>query len=156
MGINRAIVYAAFGNKEDLFKKAIDRYAQGPGCHVKVALDKPGLRAPDRAALQGDAGDLVTNRRPAAVHGPRGLGVRRIGRPRSGRELVKRRAASEAASQALSRALAEGDLPPSSDRPPLLATSSPSPTEWPCRRRGARPRPTNAQFAKMAIRACPA
>src|ERR1700733_4425852 len=32
MGINRPSLYAAFGNKEALFRKAIDRYAQGPGC----------------------------------------------------------------------------------------------------------------------------
>src|SRR5712671_3461480 len=30
MGINRPSLYAAFGNKETLFGKALDRYAQGP------------------------------------------------------------------------------------------------------------------------------
>ena len=30
MGINRPSLYAAFGNKEELFRKALDRYAEGP------------------------------------------------------------------------------------------------------------------------------
>ncbi len=37
MGINRPSLYAAFGNKEALFRKAIDRYIQGPACHVGIA-----------------------------------------------------------------------------------------------------------------------
>jgi AcrR family transcriptional regulator len=32
MGINRPSLYAAFGNKEELFRRALDRYAEkGPG-----------------------------------------------------------------------------------------------------------------------------
>ena len=31
MGINRPSLYAAFGNKEALFRKALDRYIEGPG-----------------------------------------------------------------------------------------------------------------------------
>src|SRR5262249_35563071 len=30
MGINRPSLYAAFGNKEQLFRKAVDRYQTGP------------------------------------------------------------------------------------------------------------------------------
>src|SRR5437870_6112231 len=30
MGINRPSLYAAFGNKEQLFRKALDRYQTGP------------------------------------------------------------------------------------------------------------------------------
>ncbi len=30
MGINRPSLYAAFGNKEDLFRKVLDRYTSGP------------------------------------------------------------------------------------------------------------------------------
>ena len=31
MGINRPSLYAAFGNKEELFRKALDRYAERAG-----------------------------------------------------------------------------------------------------------------------------
>src|SRR5947207_15951363 len=44
MGINRPSLYAAFGNKEELFKKALDRYAQGPAGYVCRALQAPTAR----------------------------------------------------------------------------------------------------------------
>src|SRR5437867_5809784 len=45
MGINRPSLYAAFGNKETLFRKALDRYAAGPAAYVHAALDEPTARA---------------------------------------------------------------------------------------------------------------
>src|SRR5438445_3107154 len=44
MGINRPSLYAAFGNKESLFRKALDRYAEGPGSYVRDALEEPTAR----------------------------------------------------------------------------------------------------------------
>jgi AcrR family transcriptional regulator len=41
MGINRPSLYAAFGNKEALFRRAIDRYVAGPASHVRQALARP-------------------------------------------------------------------------------------------------------------------
>src|SRR5262245_59406118 len=38
MGINRPSLYAAFGNKEELFRKALDRYVQGPAAYTYEAL----------------------------------------------------------------------------------------------------------------------
>ena len=35
MGINRPSLYAAFGNKEALFRKALDRYAEGPAAYTR-------------------------------------------------------------------------------------------------------------------------
>ena len=43
MGINRPSLYAAFGNKEELFRKALDRYGQRMGC-VNEALSGPVAR----------------------------------------------------------------------------------------------------------------
>ena len=46
MGINRPSLYAAFGNKEELFRLALDRYqAFGPGAEVGAALRLPTARA---------------------------------------------------------------------------------------------------------------
>ena len=39
MGINRPSLYAAFGNKEDLFRKVLDRYVGGPGAYAADALN---------------------------------------------------------------------------------------------------------------------
>ena len=43
MGINRPSLYAAFGNKEQLFHKALDRYQTGPQSFVNEAFKKPTL-----------------------------------------------------------------------------------------------------------------
>src|SRR5437870_1873268 len=34
MGINRPSLYAAFGNKENLFRESLDRYENGPAAYV--------------------------------------------------------------------------------------------------------------------------
>ena len=38
MGITRLSMYAAFGNKESLFRQALDRYFQGPASYLKWRL----------------------------------------------------------------------------------------------------------------------
>src|SRR5437868_12074697 len=62
MGINRPSLYAAFGNKESLFRKAMDRYAQGPSAYVLKSLDEPTARGAADRLLHGVI-DLVTNPR---------------------------------------------------------------------------------------------
>src|SRR5262245_1494710 len=116
MGINRPSLYAAFGNKEGLFRKALDRYAEGPAAYVRHALSAPTARAVAERLL-GGAIDLATDRR-----NPRGClmvqGALACGEAAESvrRELVARRAATEAAvRRRFERAVAEGDLPADSD-----------------------------------------
>ena len=53
MGINRPSLYAAFGNKEALFRLAFDRYADGPAAYTREALEAPTARGvPSRARDQ--------------------------------------------------------------------------------------------------------
>jgi AcrR family transcriptional regulator len=112
LGINRPSLYAAFGSKEELFRKALDRYAEGPTAHVHAALEEPTARAVAERLL-GRAIELVTDRRNpggcllvqgALACGEAAESVRK--------ELVARRLAGEAAiGERLERALSEGDLP---------------------------------------------
>jgi AcrR family transcriptional regulator len=112
MGINRPSLYAAFGNKESLFRKVMDRYSEGPADYVRVALDEPTARGVAERLLLG-AVDLLTNpRNPGgclAVHGALACGneaqpIRR--------ELIARRIKREATLRLrFGRAKAEGDLP---------------------------------------------
>src|SRR5262249_12165259 len=44
-GINRPSLYAAFGNKESLFRKALARYLDGPAAYAREALEEPTARA---------------------------------------------------------------------------------------------------------------
>lgn len=112
MGINRPSLYAAFGNKEALFRKAIDRYLEGPSCHVRESLAAPTARTAVEQLLERSI-ELVTDTR-----NPRGCflvqGALACGDTASAlrRELSKRRAASETAlRERFERAQAEGDLP---------------------------------------------
>jgi AcrR family transcriptional regulator len=116
MGINRPSLYAAFGSKEELFRKALDRYAEGPAAYVRAALDEPTARAVAERLL-GGALDRVADRR-----NPRGClmvqGALACGEAAESirRELASRRSASVAAlRQRFERAFAEGDLPADSD-----------------------------------------
>src|SRR5271156_2944249 len=45
MGINRPSLYAAVGNKAQLFPKALDRYQTGPMSFLAEALRQPTARA---------------------------------------------------------------------------------------------------------------
>src|SRR5260370_3196084 len=112
MGINRPSLYAGFGDKEGLFRKALDRYVHGPGAYVREALSQPTARAVVERLFQG-AGDSLT-----CPDKPRGClyvqGALACGKEADSirRELISRRAAGEAEiHRRLKRAKAEGDLP---------------------------------------------
>src|SRR5437764_6531202 len=116
MGINRPSLYAAFGSKEGLFRKALDRYAEGPAAYVREALREPTARAVAERLLGGGI-DLLTGPR-----NPRGClmvqGALACGEAAESvrRELASRRLGSEVAvRQRFERALAEGDLPADAD-----------------------------------------
>jgi len=112
MGINRPSLYAAFGNKEALFRKALDRYEAGRGGFRHEALSEPAVRTAVEQLLRGTADFLADRRNPQGclmIQGALACGedaepVRQ--------ELIARRAAGEAEiRERLERAKAEGDLP---------------------------------------------
>jgi len=116
MGINRPSLYAAFGDKEGLFRKALDRYSDRSATCFGEALNQPTARAVVERLLQGAAESLSDPRNPRGclyVQGALACGkdadcIRR--------ELISRRAAGEVEIyQRLKRAKAEGDLPPDSN-----------------------------------------
>jgi len=116
MGINRPSLYAAFGSKEELFRKALDRYVEGPGAFVGEALNEPTARAVAQRLLDGTI-DLVTDRR-----NPRGClivqGALACGETAESvrREVAARRVAGEVAvRERFEQARADGDLPPEAD-----------------------------------------
>lgn len=116
MRINRPSLYAAFGNKEALFRKALDRYAKGPTAFFDAALRAPTARVVAERLLRGTI-DLLTNPRTpsgcllvqsALACGDEADSIRK--------ELASRRAAGEAAlSRRFQRAKREGDLPAQAD-----------------------------------------
>jgi AcrR family transcriptional regulator len=53
MGINRPSLYAAFGNKEELFKRALDLYQSEKLAYVGKALEAPTGKEVARRLLEG-------------------------------------------------------------------------------------------------------
>jgi AcrR family transcriptional regulator len=111
MGINRPSLYAAFGNKEALFRKALDRYAEARLAFTREALAEPTARAVVERLLLGSVDAQTPPRGPRgclAVQGALACGPEAVAIQR---ELAARRAAGEAAlRERLERAQREGDL----------------------------------------------
>ncbi|HBK45136.1 MAG TPA: TetR family transcriptional regulator [Xanthomonadaceae bacterium] len=53
MGINRASMYAAFGNKEALFRQVLDRYEREKSAYMLDALQQPTARGVAEQLLRG-------------------------------------------------------------------------------------------------------
>ena len=60
MGISRPSLYAAYGNKEELFRKALERYGEGPSSYEREALAQPTAREVAEGLLRG-AADVQTD-----------------------------------------------------------------------------------------------
>jgi AcrR family transcriptional regulator len=122
MGISRPSLYAAFGNKETLFRLALDRYAElGPGAIQRAALAEPTARRVVEMLLRSAAAGLTDPGHPAgcmAVQGALSCGE---ASDAIRQELSERRSAGEMElRQRFERARSEGDIAPDSD-PAALA-----------------------------------
>jgi AcrR family transcriptional regulator len=116
MGINRPSLYAAFGNKENLFRLAMHRYMDGKACHVVEAVKEVTARQVAEKLLYGGI-DLVTA--PKNPHGcfmvQGALACSDEAEPIR-KEMAKNRQDGESLVRCrLQRAQAEGDLPPDAD-----------------------------------------
>ena len=114
MRINRPSLYAAFGNKEQLFRKVLDRYMDGPVAYFGKALAAPKARDVVEEIFLGTARMADDPQHSSRMpDGSRRVGVRRCS---ARKEVAARRAAAEAAlRRRLQRAKREGDLPKNSD-----------------------------------------
>jgi AcrR family transcriptional regulator len=112
VGVNRPSLYAAFGDKEALFRKALDRYLNGPAAYTQEALKEPTARAVVERLLRG-ATDLNTApRNPGGCLTVQGALACGEAADSIRQELAVYRAAGEAAlRRRFRRAKSEGDLP---------------------------------------------
>ena len=112
MGITRPSLYACFGNKEALFRKAFDLYERDKLSYVGCALEAPTARGVAERLLRGSLAINCSDGEPQGC-----LGV--ISSVTCGAEaesvrgeVIARRASSDAALvERFARAKAEGDLP---------------------------------------------
>lgn len=121
MGISSPSLYAAFGNKETLFRQAVDRYASKHSCFIEKALAAPTARETAAAVLLGSVEFMTRRGQPKGCLIVQGaLSGDEASEPVK-RELIRRRhETEEALRQRFERAVAEGDLPTGAD-PAALA-----------------------------------
>lgn len=112
MGITRPSLYAAFGNKESLFRKALDLYEIEKMAYMGEALEKPTARAVAEHLLRGSMENQMSSCEPRGC-----LGV--ISSVACGSEaesireevLARGKVAKQALIDRFDRAKADGDLP---------------------------------------------
>jgi AcrR family transcriptional regulator len=121
-GVNVPSLYAAFGNKEALFKATLDRYMRQEASYLPEAMKAPTLREAVDRALQGAMNLAEAHGRPggcmlvqgALAVGPTAETIRTT--------LTGKRAAAEACVLIrLYEARTDGDLPPDCDPVALAA-----------------------------------
>jgi AcrR family transcriptional regulator len=116
MGINRPSLYATFGSKEQLFRRAFARYHEAKVATARAALRQPTAYAAIEAFLRSSADALTTGDHPPgclSIQG--GLACSPENAPIA-EVLATGRAATETAlEERLTRAATEGDLPAGMD-----------------------------------------
>lgn len=116
MGITRPSLYAAFGNKESLFRKALDLYEQEKLDYIGKALAAPTARGVAERLLRGGLENQTRNYEP---HGCLGVisSMACGAEAESIREEVLKRGASAKCKliARMEQARSEGDLPPHVD-----------------------------------------
>jgi AcrR family transcriptional regulator len=121
MGINPPSLYAAFGSKEALFRRTMDRYENGPGGYTPKALHALTARDVAEQLLAGAVALHGTTRNPKGCLGVQGAlacgdTASAVQADLSGRRVIVERLVRER----FERAKADGDLPAGAD-PAALA-----------------------------------
>ncbi|MDT7803849.1 MAG: hypothetical protein QOI78_7282 [Actinomycetota bacterium] len=121
MGITKTSMYAAFGNKEELFRKALERYEEGPAAYVARALRQPTAREVATAFLAGSVAATTRPGCPSGCLGVQGsLAAGEAGRTARDTLTAWRDEGRAHLRDRFRRAVDEGDLPADAD-PELLA-----------------------------------
>lgn len=116
MGTTRKSMYATFGNKEELFLKALQRYTDGPAAYGASSLREPTARQVAAAFLTGSAEASTWPGRPAGCMGvTAALAAGEAIQPVRDALLMWRDGGQAALRERFQRAIDEGDLPTEAD-----------------------------------------
>ena len=112
MGINKPSLYATFGGKEALFRRALARYAEGPSAYLRDALTQPTSRQVVEHMLRGAATVGTEPGNPPGCMWVRASLTSRDNEDPLSRELAAAARAGHASlRRRLAKAVASGDLP---------------------------------------------
>ncbi len=156
MGINPPSLYAAFGNKEALFRKAFDKYAAEKEAFFDELYRQPTARAVAEFYLRGAVNYLTDPARPKgclAINNTLACGD---SGDRIRQELLAKRAIGEARMrERLERAKREGDLPETADAAALTRYLSTVLQGMAVQALGGATRDELTQVAELALLAWP-
>ncbi|SMP72329.1 transcriptional regulator, TetR family [Novosphingobium panipatense] len=114
MGITKPSLYACFGNKEALFKKALDLYERDKLAYIGKALEAPTARGVAERLLNGAVATHCGDSDPHGCLGVISTVVCAAEADSIRADVIKRRASSEAAVvKRFEQARRDGDLPDS-------------------------------------------
>lgn len=112
MGITKPSLYAAFGNKEQLFHRALDLYEREKLVYTREALRQPTARAVAEHFMRGAIAAQTGSRDPRGCLGVIGATACGTEAESVKAEVIKRRASSSAALlERFRQAQRDGDLP---------------------------------------------
>jgi AcrR family transcriptional regulator len=112
MGINRSSMYTAFGDKESVFHRIMERYREGPMIYIRQALTQPSLREAIEGLIRGTAEFLSTPGNPRgclSIQGALACGTE--AEPVKQAMIDWRKSGEAAIKKRLQRAQSEGELP---------------------------------------------
>jgi AcrR family transcriptional regulator len=116
MGINRPSLYAAFGNKDELFRRALARYAEVDMAYAREALAEPTAYRVVASFLRANADALTRPDRPPGCLSIQGGLATSAGNERVAAFLAtSRKTGEDALAARLTQAVEEEDLPADTD-----------------------------------------
>jgi AcrR family transcriptional regulator len=156
IGVSAPSLYAAFGDKQSLFLKTVERYIQRPASYLAIACQKPTARAVAEQLFAGAIEMVMQRNHPvgcllvqaALSTAPDASPVRD--------ELTRIRHAAEShLRKRLERSLSDGDFPPTAD--PTLFARYLMTIVWglSVQAAGGATRPQLQQVAHLALQALP-
>ncbi|MBU0859943.1 MAG: TetR/AcrR family transcriptional regulator [Alphaproteobacteria bacterium] len=116
MGINRPSIYASFGNKEELFRKALARYSDNAIAFFRERLEAPTTREALERLFCGSADSFSCNEKPRGCLSVQGALVGSDDSEAIRQESIRRREAIVGVFQErFDRGIKDADLPADTD-----------------------------------------
>jgi AcrR family transcriptional regulator len=116
MGINKPSLYAAFGDKESLFRKAIDRYVEMNASHIQDALNEPTAQAVAQKLWTSPLANCANSRGPRGCFLVQGsLASSDTSQALQRAVINQRNKGEDAIRERFERAVVDGDLPPNTN-----------------------------------------
>lgn len=111
-GLSRPSLYAAFGGKQSIYCRVLDRYVKGPSSYLRTAMDAPTAFETVERMLHGAIDMLSTPENPSICMIAQGtLACGEESEPIRQEAIARRQMGEAMLRKRLERAVSEGELP---------------------------------------------